>query len=492
MRGRENNLTNSDVKNHAVKSVRWTALAEIVSHLATPLVTLILARILAPEDFGIVGIATIAVGLAQIVQNFGFEKALIQRETEVKESANIVFWSNMVFGILIYLIVFLGSPLIADFFHESRVVDVLRVLCLQIILVSLTTVHLALFQREFKFKKLFFVRLGIAVVPVIISIPLALMGYGVWALVWGTLARGTIQVILFWYLSDWRPELSFDMALARQLFGFGVWVTLEALLGWLIIWGDSIILGHFLGVGDLGVYRVGTTLVALIFGIFFNPLSPVAYSSFSRLQSNHVELKSSFLKTVQLMAAICIPIGLGLALTAHPISSLVFGQKWQGIEIVIAIIGIMYTVGWLVGINTEVYRAVGRPDINVKLLIVCVIYYIPIYIFAAPYGLLVFCFARLTVAIVAMPLHFFVVNRILQLPFTYIKTYIKSPLLASLPMIAIIYGGVNLFDPFDGWQGWLKIAFVLFLGAVSYVAMTWLLDKKFTQQTIKLIKEAVL
>ena len=108
---------------------------------------------------------------------------------------------------------------------------------------------------------------------------------------------------------------------------------------------------------------------------------------------------------------------------------------------------------------------------------------------SSPYGLLVFCLARLGMGIASMSLHFFVANKILNLPFTYLKNYIKSPLLASLPMIAIIYGGVNLFDPFDGW---LKFAFVLLLGAGSYIAAMWALDRKFTQQIIRLIKKAML
>ena len=481
----------SDVKTRATKSVKWTFLAEIVSRAAAPLVMLILARILTPEDFGIVAVAMIVIGLAQILQNFGFEKTLIQRETEVKESANIVFWCNMAFGTLVYLILFSGAPLIADFFHESEVVAVLRVLCLQIILVSLTTVHFALFQREFKFKQLFFVRVGVAVVPGIVAIPLALMGHGVWALVWGTLAGSIIQVILFWHLSDWRPELSFDIPLARQLFGFGVWVTLEALLGWLIVWGDSIVLGHFLGVHELGVYRVGATVIMFAFAVFFSPISPVAYSSFSRLQSNAEELKRSFLKITNLIAAVSLPVGVGLALTAYPISSLIFGQKWQGIEIVISIISIMYAIGWLVGINPDVYRAAGRPDANVKLLIANVIYYIPVYILAAPHGLLVFCIARLGVSVASLLLHFYVANKLLQLPFTYLKSCVKSPLIASLVMGVLLYGMVNLFDPFEGWQGGLKLIVVIASGGMSYLGALWLVDKDLLTQFFRLVKEVI-
>ena len=491
MQAKEDNLTTSDIKTRAIKSVRWTALAEIVSRSAAPVVMLILARILTPEDFGLIGVAMIMIGLAQILQNFGFEKTLIQRETEVKESANIAFWSNMAFGILVYLILFASAPLIADFFHDSKVADVLRVLCLQIILISLITVHLALLQREFKFKQVFFVRLGVAFVPGIVSIPLALMGQGVWALVWGTLAGSIIQVILFWHLSDWRPELSFDIPLARQLFGFGVWVTLEALLGWFILWGDSIVLGHFLGVSELGVYRVGAIFIMLVFGILFNPLLSVAYSSFSRLQSDPTELKQSFLSTTKLIAAVSLPIGFGLALIAYPISSLIFGQKWEGIEIVIAIIGIMHAIGWLVGINPEVYRAAGRPDVNVKLLVANVIYYIPIYVLAAPHGLLVFCIARLGVSVASLLLHFYVANKILQLPFTYLKSCVKSPLIASVVMGVLLYGMVNLFDPFEGWQCGLKLVVVIASGGISYLGALWLVDKDLLMQFFRLLKEAI-
>ena len=492
MKIKEDNLNISDLRNHAVKSTKWTALTEIVSRSASPLVMLILARLLTPEDFGIVAVAMIAIGFAQSIKDFGFEKALIQRETKITESANIVFWSNIITGFFIYLVIFLFAPLIADFFHESNVIDVLRVLCLQIILLNFATVHSALLQREFQFKKLFFARLALAFVPGVVSIPLALIGWGVWAIVWGSLAGTFVQVVLLWHLSDWRPKLSFDVSLARQLSGFGIWVTVEMVLGWLILWMDSIILGHFLGVQELGVYRVGITFLTLAFGIFLNPITFLVYPYFSRLQSNHTELKSSFLKVNQLIVAFAIPIGIVLALTAYPVSSLVFGQKWQGVEIVILILSLQQALAWFVGINNSVYRAVGKPDVSVKLLIVNISYRIPVYILAAPHGLLVFCLAKLGVNIVGVLLHFFVVNRLFQLPFTYLKSCVKSPLIASLVMGVLLYGMVNLFNPFEGWQGWLKLALVLLLAVGSYLVTMWLLDRKFTQQTIRLIKEGIL
>ena len=483
--------TPSDIKNQAIKAVKWTALNEIVSRAIQPIITLILARILTPEDFGVVGVAMIAIGLAQIFQDFGLGKALIQSETEIEKTANIVFWTNLFLSIVIYFIIFLTAPLISQFFHEPIVADVLRILGLQIILFSLVLAHQALFQRNFQFKQLFFIRTFSSLVLGFVSILLALLGYGVWSLVFGTLAGTILQVILLWKLSSWRPNRSYDFQLARQMFAFSAWVFIEAFLGWLILWGDSIVLGHFLGVKELGVYRVGVTFLMLVFGIFFNPILPVAYSAFSRLQNNREELIKSFLKMTKLISLVSLPLGVGFAILAPNISTIIFGQKWQGIEIVIALIGIMYSIAWLVGLNPEVYRAIGRPDINSKLLFVAVIYYLPVYIYVAPYGLFVFSLARLVVAIIGMGLHIFVVNRILGLKITYLWSLTKEPLLSSLVMVIALYLAENFIGDVSGIGGWFKLFGIISIGIITYMVSLWLLNKDLVLQGLRLVKEGI-
>ncbi len=229
----------------------------------------------------------------------------------------------------------------------------------------------------------------------------------------------------------------------------------------------------------------------LVFGIFFNPLLPVVYSAFSRLQSHPAHLKQSFIKTTQLMAAVSLPLGVGLAILAQPISSIVFGEKWQEIEIVIAIIGIMHALSWLVGINPEIYRAIGRPDINSKLLAAAVIYYVPVYILAAPHGLFVFCLARLAVAIVGMGLHFFVANRVLNLPFTYLSSYMKNPLIGSLAMVVILYLTLNLLGISYNLVGWLKMIGTISAGAITYLFALWLIERNLLRQFLRLTIDGI-
>jgi len=483
--------SNGEIKSRAIKSLKWTALSQLAQVSIPSLVMLILARLLTPEDFGVVGVAMIAIGFAQIFQDFGLGKTLIQREERIEESANIVFWSNLAFGLVIYLVLFLVAPQISVFFHDSRVSNVLRILCIQIILTSLTTVHFSLLQREFEFKRLFAVRLFPSITPVFVSLPLALMGQGVWALVWGTLAGSLVQVVLVWRMSQWRPSRTLNLELAKEIYGFGMWVFSEMLLGWLIVWGDSIVLGHFLGVDELGVYRVGFTFIAFIFSLAFSPIIPIAYSAFSRLQTNKEDLRLSFLKMVRLIALISLPLGVASALLAEPASILIFGQKWTGVEIVISIIGLKLGMDYLVSINPEIYRAIGRPEANSKLLLVNIAYYIPVYIFAAPHGLFIFCLARFAVAAISLVIHFYMANKILHVPFIYIKDCVKSPLLASVGMGLFIFFGTNLIHPtFLGIEGFLKLGIILSGGFLVYFALLWRMDWYILSYFFDIIKSA--
>lgn len=201
----------ADVRASAVKAVKWSSLAEIASRTIRPLVSLILARILTPADFGVMGLALMATQLAIMLQGFGLGKALIQRETDIESSANVVFWLNVGLSVLLCLAVVVLAPFLSKMFHEPGLLNILRILSLQIIVLGFTSVHQALLLRNFQFKRLCFIRISASILSGSLSICLAVSGFGIWALVWGTLAGVILQAILFWILDPWRPMLGFDV-----------------------------------------------------------------------------------------------------------------------------------------------------------------------------------------------------------------------------------------------------------------------------------------
>lgn len=427
-----------DLKTKSVKAFKWSALGEITSRAIQPLVTTILASILTPADFGMVAVVTIVLSLCQLFQDFGLGKTLVQTEKNLTEYANNAFWLNLCAATFLYLVILLSAPLIGSVFRNSDSIPVLRMLSLQLILSSLTSVQAALFHRSVRFNLIFAVRLVSGLVPGLVSIPMALSGYGVWALVLGTLAGSAVQVILYWWFSDWKPQFTVHLSLVKRLIGFSKWVATEGLAGWLIAWGDSFLLGMYLGVSELGQYRVGTLFVVLLSNLFFTPFIPIAYSFFSRLQSEREQFKSYFLKLSKLITAIVLPIGLTAAFFAGPIINVVLGAKWQGTEIVLATMSVRWALGCLVGLNSTAYTSLGRPDVNVKFLGVVVLISLPVYFIAAPYGLLPFCIARLLTAQFDNILNYFVGVRVFRLRAGYMWDNLRLPFAPLMVMSAVI------------------------------------------------------
>lgn len=481
------------VTTKATKSVKWLALMEIVSRTAQPIIFVVLARILAPADFGVMATAMIAISFSQMFWDAGLSKALIQAREAPEDAANVVFWTNIFLGVLIYLILFISAPAIALFFKSSASGPVLRVLGLQIVISSITSAQQALFVRDFDFRGLFWIKLITAFVPGLCSIPLAFFGYGVWALVAGSLAGQILNFLLLWRRSTWRPQFNYDKRLAVKLFKFGFWVLLESLGAWLIIWGDNLVVGRFLGVHDLGVYRTGWMLVTIIFGLFLNPLLPVLYPTFSRLQDDFPALKDAFNKVNRIVLAFALPMGTGLLLVGPEAAVLLFGPKWQGLGFVIAVLGLMHGIAWLIGINAELYRAMGRPDLNPKIMYICLLYYLPAYFISAQYGVEAFTLTRFVVAFMAMPIHIYICVRVLHVSAFYLwqdgKPMMFSTMAMALSVAATKWGILPIIHVPNIS---ISIAILIGTGCLTYLGCLWFLDRSFILETRNLIKKAAL
>ena len=286
-----------NISKKSISSVKWSALTEVVSRAVTPLTFVILARILTPQDFGVLAIAQIAISFCYLFWDAGLQKALIQTREPLKKAANVVFWINLALGLVIYAVLFATAPLLAVFFKCPAACAVLQVLGLQIIVGSLTTVQQSLFLRNFDFKLLFWVRLATAAIPALVSIPLAYLGYGVWALVSSSLVGAFINLVIVWVRSSWRPQFCFDTGIARKMANFGSWIVLDSLVGWFISQGDAVVVGRFLGVKELGIYRTGRNILDILFGLTLNSIYPILYPAFSALHGDKDALRSFLHKT---------------------------------------------------------------------------------------------------------------------------------------------------------------------------------------------------
>ncbi len=484
--------TKENVIHRATASLKWSAMMEGVARAAQPLVLIVLANLLAREDFGIVGTAMIAISFSRMFLDAGLGKALVQTNAPIEKSANVVFWTNITLGALVYIVIFLGAPFLAEFFNSPQSAPVLRVLGIQILVLSFTSVQQFLFMRDLNFRQLFWAKLAVALTPAFFSIPLAFLGCGVWALVTGTLVGSGLNMAILWLASPWRPSLSFDFAIAARLFRFGFWVILEAFGVWLIAWGDQLLVGKYLSVGELGVYRLAWSISALLFGLLLNPFLPVLYSTLSRLQEDKDKLRSTFDKANRIIIAMACPVGLGLLLTAPEIAHVLFGEKWEGLGFVLGALALLGGGSWLVGANAELYRSIGRPDLNTKLMWAQLFYFLPTYVVAIQYGMKVFVAGRVAAGLLAIPIHIFLYVKVLGASPFYLWQQGKSVFYAcaamalSVSALKVLAGSTMGAVP----QPVILAALVL-VGAIVYMGMLWILDRDFVLSTKNMLLKAL-
>lgn len=482
----------SDASKLAASSLKWTSAIEILSRTASPIVFIALAALLPPSDFGLLGIATVAVSFMQIFIDNGLGRALIQFKADavpIEAVANATFWVNAGLSVVLYALVFLLAPAFAQHFKEPALVSIIRVLGVQVIVASFASVQQALLQRDFAFKRLLAVKFASAFVPGVISVVLALQGYGVWSLVIGALAMALVNSAAIWVACSWKPSLRFIWHDVMPILHFGMWTLVEALASWFIFWGDTLVVANFLGVEQVGLYRVACNIALVLFTVMLNPLNTILYPYLSVLQKDNAALRDVFSKLNRLVTAIAIPAGLGVLLLAPATVPLVLQTRWTGLGIVLGLVSLREGISRLAGINPELYRAIGRPDINVRIIFITVAFYMPVYLLAAPFGLFVFVIARIVVTIAGLFVHAVYTSRLLGVDRLYLLYDSRRVVFACVVMGAAVLlcevGFVAL-----GLNAYLSLAAIVAIGVGVYGYMMWKLDPDLTTLAARLMSKA--
>jgi PST family polysaccharide transporter len=456
---------------HAIK---WSFLSELAAKAIQPIVFIVLARLLTPQDFGVMSAALMVIAFSQIFWEAGMSKALIQRQSDIEDAANAAFWINIGMGTVIATILFLvASPIARIFFHDERVTAVLQVMTLQVFLGATSAIHTALLQKDMGFKKLFWVRFATVSLPGLASIPLAWNGMGYWALVAGTLVGQAAQVVMLWRMSHWRPRVAFNTQVAKEMGHFGAWVGVSGLLAWFYGWADSLIVGMYLGSHELGLYRTGNQFAAMVFAILFGPITPVLYSHLSRMNQDKERLGAVIEKVIKVLTLVAIPVAIIIFSLAGPIGTTLFGEKWKGIELVIGAMVLAHGLSSVAGMNPEVYRAAGKPSYETIAMIIALPIYLVVYRASITQGFEEFVWCRLMLTAGTLWLHFFVLRRLLQTKIVPKLVYIATVLgLSALTVYFIQFAFKNEFNV--AWQR------VLVEGSLSLFAvgcLIWLFER---------------
>ena len=426
------------MKNSFVNALKWSFLAEIFTRILQPGIFLILAIFLNPEDFGVMTSALMVIAFIEIFWEAGMSKAVIQRQTQVKEAMNVAFFINVISGFFFAAVLFFSSDFIAnEIFKNKEVSKVLKFMSLMIIFASLSSMQQAYLMKYMKFDSIFWVKLVAFGVPGIISIPLAFFGYGYWALVFGAIFGQFCQLCIFWKISDWRPSFKVISKVSREISIFGSWVWLTGILIWAFAWLDMFFVGRFYGTEALGLYRFGYQFSSLIFLLLFSFLSPVLYSHLSEKVSDLRFISNYYSIVCQIISIFSVPVCFFIFIFQEPIVNIFFDQKWIGLGGIMGPLAIAHGFAWIVGMNGEFYRSLGKPHVETYALISLIGIYVFGYLYAINFDLQTFANIRMFLAILALFLHLIIIS--FYLKFSILTFLLKLFLYTGLLWISLTF-----------------------------------------------------
>lgn len=364
------------------KAAKWSSITEILAKIVAPISSMILARLLVPEVYGVVTSINMVISFSDLFTDAGFQKFLIQHkfsdETELNRTTNVAFWTNLGISLLIWCIIILFSTPIADLVGSPGKEFVLCVACISLPLTSFSSIQNARFKRDMDFKTLFGVRMIAIIVPFVVTIPLAYFTRNYWALVIGTIIINLSNAILLTIRSAWKPQLFFNIKVLKEMLDFSLWSMMESILAWLINWGDTFIVGKYLSTYYLGLYKTSMTTVNQIIGIVSAATVPVMLTALSRLQNDDEKFRKTYYSFNFVTGIFLLPMGVGMYVYRNVICSILLGQNWNEAANFMGIWGLVSSVAILYNsFNGNVLISKGKPKISVIIQILQIVAIVP-------------------------------------------------------------------------------------------------------------------
>lgn len=380
-------------------ATKWSAVAEIAAKLLTPIVSMVLARLLTPEAFGVVTTLTMIITFAEIFTDAGFQKYLVQHEfvddQEKEESTNVAFWSNLIMSLAIWGVIAIFASPLAALVGNPGLGHVLIIACASIPLAAFSSIQMALYRRDLDFKTLFKVRFVGIFIPLFVTVPLAFWLRSYWALVFGTLAVNIVNAVLLTWYSKWKPRFFYSFKLLKDMLSFTIWSMVEQISIWLTNYVDVFIVGTMLSQYYLGLYKTSSALVGQLMGLVTAITTPILFSALSRLQNDDKAFKGMFFRFQKLVGMLIIPLGVGIFLFSDLATSIILGDQWTEASGFVGLWALTSAITIVLShYASEVYRAKGKPRLSVLAQVLHIIVLWPTVLIAVKYGFKVLYISR--------------------------------------------------------------------------------------------------
>lgn len=436
----------SSVKEKTINGILWSSIERFSVQGVQLLVMLVMARLLSPEEFGLIGMLAIFIAISQSFIDSGFANALIRKLDRTEVDYSTVFYFNIVVGLICYLILFFAAPFIANFYEQPILVPLTRVLAVNLIVNSLTVVQRAKFTAEVDFKTQAKASFVAVIVSGIIGIWMAYRGYGVWSLAVQQVVNAGISMIALWFMAHWRPKWAYSWQSFRELFSFGSKLLLSGLIDTTYRNLYLIVIGKVFTPTDLGYFTQAQKLSEFPSSNLTGVLQRVTYPILSNIQDEDERLRLVYRQYLKLSAFVIFPLMIGLASLAEPAIKLILGEKWLPAVPLLQLLCLSMMWYPIHSINLNLLQVKGRSDLFLRLEIIKKVIGVTVMALTIPHGIATMCAAEIVTSIVCLGINTFYTGKLINVGFLRQMGDLLPILIQSLVMGAIVYAATLIVD----------------------------------------------
>lgn len=467
----------SELNNKIVNATKWSASAEIIAKLVGPITTMVLARVLTPEAFGIVTTLNMIIAFAEIFTDAGFQRYIIQHEftddVDRENSTNVAFWTNLIMSLIIWGVIAIFSNPLASLVGNPDLGIVLTVACASIPIQAFSSIQMAVFKRSLNFKALFYCRLFSVIIPLFVTVPLALWLRSYWALVFGTIAVNLSNAVILTIQSPWKPKLYYNYLHLKAMFSFSIWSMFDAILVWATNYLEIFFISNMLNAYYLGIYKTSMTTVGQFTSIITAAILPIIMPALSRTQHDYVIMRQILLKIQKYLGILLLPLGFGIFMFSQFITDILLGSQWQEAVPFIGIWGLMEAITIVFQrICSNVFPAIGKPRTSVIAQILHLIVLVPAVYIAIGYGFTTLFYTRALIRVQPILLYWYFAYRVIKLsPLSMLKNLLPE-LFACTIMSFVAYCLLCISN-----NTWICFAWTIICCGV-YIIMLYIFPKE--------------
>ena len=457
------------LKQKTVKGVFWSSVERFSVQGIQFLVMIIMARLLTPKDYGLVGMVAIFIAVAQSLVDSGFSQALIRKQNRTETDNSTVFYFNIVVGILLYFILFAIAPWVADFYDSPELTALMRVVCLSVVFNSFVVVQRALLTVNIDFKTQAKASLTAAIVSGVVGIGMAYSGFSYWAIVAQQLVNLGLNTLLLWIFARWRPRLIYSWNSFRELFTFGSKLMASGLLD--VIYRNMylLVIGKVFTASSLGYYTRAHQFAEFPSSNLTGIIQRVTYPVLCQIQNDDERLALIYRRFLRVSAFLIFPLLVGLSAVAEPFILLLLKEQWLFASTLLQIIcfGMMWYP--IHAINLNLLQVKGRSDLFLRLEIIKKILAVIILCITVPMGLIAMCVGQIFSSIICLIINTHYTGKLIHVGFLQQVQDLLPTLLLSLTMWGVVYFTISFLTGAS-----LQLITGMCVGVIYYIVFAFL------------------